>query len=60
MFCDGLRCLLKLRIAGKRLISSQRVAGPNGIPRSRNGLLTAVYVQWYTCDGNCLPIELSL
>ena len=28
MFCDGLLCLLKLRIAGKRLISSQHVAGP--------------------------------
>ena len=28
MFCDGLQCLLKLKIAGKTLISSQRVAGP--------------------------------
>ena len=28
MFCDGLRCILKLKIAGKTLISSQRVAGP--------------------------------
>ena len=28
MFCNGLRCLLKLRIAGKRLISSQRVIWP--------------------------------
>ena len=28
MFCDGLRCILKLKITGKTLISSQRVAGP--------------------------------
>ena len=28
MFCNGLRCLLKLKIAGKTLITSQRVAGP--------------------------------
>ena len=27
MVCDGLRCLLKLKIAGKRLSSSQRI-GP--------------------------------
>ena len=28
MFYDGLRCFWKLKIAGKRPISSQRVAGP--------------------------------
>ena len=28
MFCGVLRCLLKLKIAGKMLISLQRVAGP--------------------------------
>ena len=28
MFCNGLRCLLKLKIAGKTLITSQHVAGP--------------------------------
>ena len=28
IICDGLRCLLKLKIAGKTLITSQRVAGP--------------------------------
>ena len=28
MFCNGLRCLLKLKIARKTLITSQCVAGP--------------------------------
>ena len=28
MICDGLRCLYYLKIAGKRSILSQRVAGP--------------------------------
>ena len=28
MVCDGLRCLYKLKIAGKWPISSHRVAGP--------------------------------
>ena len=28
MVCDGMRCFWRLKIAGKRPISSQRVAGP--------------------------------
>ena len=37
MVCDGLRCLLKLKIAGKMLISSQRVAGLYGWSDLRPG-----------------------
>ena len=31
MVCDGVRCFYNLKIAGKRPISSQRVAGPFGL-----------------------------
>ena len=47
MFCDGLRCLLKLKIAGKTLISSQLVARPNGAqsPPKANRVLRTQFTQ---------------